>query len=186
MVEHQRLQFAAHLPFGVAGPQPAAGHQIGQRGVGGLAGQPQQRHFTGVLDLTQRFHRLRGTDQLGDTVLPQLFGECVEAVHGDDMAFKAQSPHAGRCGPPGQITRAGPLDGHLQVRRLLGGLGAVPAVGGQHRRPVVGEHQQGGVGPGETGQIAHIDQVADQHRVQFDRAQFGTERGSPLGMCHAS
>ena len=65
VVEHQGFQFAAHLAFGPAGPQPAAGHQIGQRGVGGLAGQPQQRHLAGVLDFPQRFDRLRGADQLG-------------------------------------------------------------------------------------------------------------------------
>ena len=69
MVEHQGFQLAAHLAFGPAGPQPAAGHQVGQRGVGGLAGQPQQRHLAGILDLAQRFHRLRGADQLGATGL---------------------------------------------------------------------------------------------------------------------
>ena len=65
MVEHQRLQLAAHLEFGPAGPQPAAGDQVGERGVGGLAGQPQQRHLAGVFDFTQRLHGLCGADQLG-------------------------------------------------------------------------------------------------------------------------
>ena len=103
--------------------------------------------------------------------LRYFFSQRVEPVHGDHMALEAQPPHAGRRGPPGQVTPAGPLDGHLQVGRLLGRLGAVAAVGGQHRRPIVGEHQQGRVGPGETGQIAHVDQVGDQHRVQFGSAE---------------
>ena len=112
-------------------------------------------------------------------------GQRVEPVHGDHMALEAQPPHSGRRGPSGQVTPAGPLDGHLQVGCLLGGLGAVAAVGGQHRRLVVGEHQQGRVGPGETGQVAHVDQVGDQHRVQLGRAESDTQSGSPLGMCHA-
>jgi hypothetical protein len=186
VVQHQRLQFATHFAFGPAGPQPAAVHQVGQRGVGGLAGQPQQRHLAGVLDFAQRLHGLRGANQFGGTGLRRRRGQRVEAVHGDHMALEAQPPRAGRRGAPAQVAPASPLDGHLDVGRLLSGLGAVAAVGGQHRAVVVGEHQQRRVGPGETGQVAHVDQVCDQHRVQFGRAESRTERGSPLGMCHAS
>ena len=59
------LQLSADLAFGPARPQPAASDQVGQRGVGGLAGQPQQRHLAGVLDFAQRFHGLRGPHQVG-------------------------------------------------------------------------------------------------------------------------
>ncbi len=79
-----------------------------------------------------------------------------------------------------------PLDRDLQVGRLLGGLGAVPAVGGQHGPAIVGEHQQRGVRPGETGQVAHVDQVRDQHRVQPAGGDLRTEIVSTLGMCHDS
>ena len=65
VLEHQRLELAAHLELGAARPQSAAGDQVGQRGVGGLAGQPQQRHLAGVFDFTQRLHGLCGADQLG-------------------------------------------------------------------------------------------------------------------------
>ena len=101
------------------------------------------------------------------------------------MTLEAQPLRAGSRGAPGQVTAASPLDGHFHVGCLLGGLGAVAAVGGQHRIVIVGKHQQRRVGPGETGQVAHVIQVGDQHRVQVRSADPGTESGSPLGMCHA-
>ena len=51
VVQHQRLQLAPHLALGAAGPKTTVGDQFGQRGVGRLAGQPQQRDLAGVLDL---------------------------------------------------------------------------------------------------------------------------------------
>ena len=90
VVEHQGLQFAAHLAFGPSGPQSAARHQVGQRGVGRLARQPQQRHLAGVLDLAKRLDRLRGTDQLGGPELVYFSSQRVEPVHGHHMALEAQ------------------------------------------------------------------------------------------------
>ena len=65
VVEHQGLQLARHRTFGATGPQPAALDQIGQRGVGRLAGQPQQRQLTGVFDLAQGLDSAGGPHQLG-------------------------------------------------------------------------------------------------------------------------
>ncbi len=65
MVEHPRLELAADLLLGAARTQPARCHQVGERGVGGLAGQPEQRDLAGVLDLAQRLDGSRGPDQLG-------------------------------------------------------------------------------------------------------------------------
>ena len=57
VVQHQRLELAAHLALGAPGPQTAALDQVGQRGIGRLAGQPQQRDLAGILDLPQRLDR---------------------------------------------------------------------------------------------------------------------------------
>jgi hypothetical protein len=78
----------------------------------------------------------------------------------------------------------GPLDGDLQIGRLLGGLGAVPAVGGQHGAAVIGEHQQRAVRSTESRQVAHVDQVRDQHRVQPAGTDLRFQIVSTLGMCH--
>ena len=101
------------------------------------------------------------------------------------MAFETHPLRPAGRGPPGEVTPAGPLDGDFQVGRLLRGLGPVPTVGGQNGAIIVREHQQSSIGPGEAGQIADIDQVCDQHRVQPGRPKSSCECGSPLGMCHA-
>ena len=94
-----------------------------------------------------------------------------EAVDGHDVAFETQPADPAGGGAPGQMRPAGPLDDDLGVGGLLRGLGAVPPVGGQHRRFVVGADQQRGVRTGETGQITHVDQVGYQHRVQIRGGQ---------------
>ena len=91
MVEHQRLQIAADLPLGPARPQPAALDQVGQRGVGGLARQPQQGDLAGVLDLPQRLDGSGGPHQFG--VLTGGLRQRGEAVDGDHVALEAQPAH---------------------------------------------------------------------------------------------
>ena len=61
-----------------------------------------------------------------------------------------------------------------------------------NRRPVVTEDQQRRVGAGEPGQIMHIVEVTDQHRVErvipgrigTERPQFRAQTHPSLGMCH--
>jgi hypothetical protein len=113
-----------------------------------------------------------------------LISRSVEAVDGDHVALEAEFLHAVVGRPADQVARHGPLDRDLHPGRLLRGLGAVPAVGGQHRPAVVGEHQQRAVGPGETRQIAHVDQVRDQHRVQPGGTDLRSQVHLTLEMCH--
>ncbi len=152
--------------------------------VGGFAGQPQQRDLPGVFDLAQRLHGLCGADQLGAAGLRRRGSQRVVGVHRDHVALEAHPLRSGGRGPPGEVAPTGPLDGHFEIGRLLGGLGAVATVGSQNG-VVVREHQQCRIGPGEAGQIANVDQVRDQHRIQFGRPKPSSECGSPLGMCHA-
>ncbi len=83
------------------------------------------------------------------------------------MAFKPQPAHPCLGGVRGQMRPTRPLDDDLGVWGLLRGLGAIPPVGGQHRRFVVGADQQRGVRTREPGQVTYVDQVGYQHRVQF-------------------
>ncbi len=182
VVEHPAFQLPRDGSLGAAGAQAAAAHQIGQRRVGGLTCQSQQCHLAGVLDLPQSLHAAGGPDQFGTP--GQLFGQCGETVDGDDVTFKPDPGRPAGDGPGHQMASAGTLDHQVQVRRLPRRLGAVPRIGGQHRRRAVGEYQDGGVGTGESGQITHVDQVTDQQRVQ---PVGGQESGQPhpaLGMCH--
>ena len=110
VVEHQHLQVTGHGALGAAGPQPAALHQCGQRGVGGLAGQPEQRHLAGVLDLAQRLHGAGGPNQIRGGVIGQRAGQRVQAVDGDDVAFESDPPGAAGQGQLHEMTAAGPLD----------------------------------------------------------------------------
>ena len=87
------------------------------------------------------------------------------------MAFETEPADPVGGGPPGQVRPAGTLDAEFGVRGLLRGLGAVAPVGGQHRGFVVGPDQQGGVGPGESRQIMHVDQVRYQRGVQLRGGQ---------------
>ena len=183
VVQHQRLQLAAHLALGAAGPQATAVDQIGQRGVGRLAGQPQQRDLAGVLDLAQRLDRARRADQLG---VAGLLGERVEPFDGDDVTLEARAVAPRRRGASGQERSAGPFDHDLGVRGLLRRLRAVAPVGGQHRSVVVRANQQRRVRTGETGQITHVDQARYQHRVQSVRPQPLPQPVSTLGYSHRS
>lgn len=148
-------------------PQPATRHQVGERGVGSLAGQAQQGDLAGVLDLAQRLDGSGGLHQLGGRLpVVQLAGQGVESVDGHHIAFEAQLSGARLGRLADQIAPQRAFDGDVHVRRLLGGLGAVPAVGRQHGDAVVGEHQQRAVRPGESGEITDIDQVRDQQGIQ--------------------
>ncbi len=100
------------------------------------------------------------------------------------MAFEAQPADTIIGSPTAQVSPDGAFDGHLEVRRLMGGLRAVSTVGGQHGFALVGEYQQRTVGSAEPGEISHIDQIGDQHRVQSGGTDFGFEVVSTLGMCH--
>jgi len=147
---------------------------------------PQERHLPGVFDLAQCLHGLCGADQLGAAGLSRRGSQRVVVVHRDHVALETHPLRPGGRGPPGEVAPAGPLDGHFQIGRLLGGLGTVATVGGQNGVIIVREHQQSSIGPGEAGQIANVDQVRDQHRIQFGRPKSSSECGSPLGMCHAA
>ncbi len=135
VIEHQRLEFAAHLFLGPARPQSPALDQVGQRGVGRLARQPQQRDLARVLDLAQRLDRARGADQFGGVASRLRAARRTRRRSPRD----SRSPAAARRprGPRSQMRPARPLDDDLGVGGLLRGLGAVPPVGGQHRRFVV-------------------------------------------------
>ena len=135
VIAHQRLEVAGDVPLGASGPQAPVVYQAVEGGVGGLAGQPQHRHLTGVLDLAQRLHHAPGPHQLGrGRRLAQRGAQRVVAVDGDHMALETEPAHAPGAGEPGQVRSAGPFDHQIQVGRLLRGLRAVAPVGGQHRR----------------------------------------------------
>ena len=91
------------------------------------------------------------------------------------MALEAEPADTRTGGTGGQMRAAGALDDEFRVGGLGGGLGDVAAVGGQDRRVVVRQNQQRGVRSGETGQIAHVDQVRYQHRVQIGGGQRRSE-----------
>ena len=91
MVEHQRLEFAAHLFLRPAGAKAAALNKVGQRSVGRLACQPQQRDLARVLDLAQRLHRAGRPDHLN--LLTRGLAQDGESVDGHHMAFKPQPAH---------------------------------------------------------------------------------------------
>ncbi|EUA20439.1 hypothetical protein I553_10170 [Mycobacterium xenopi 4042] len=76
-----------------------------------------------------------------------------------------------------------PARSRSRGRGLLRGLRAVAPVGAS-RGPLVGEHQQRGVRTGESGEVAHVDQVADQQRIQPGGTNPRAEIFSTLGMCH--
>jgi hypothetical protein len=183
VVEHQRFQLTADLTFGPARSQAAALHQVGQGRVGGLTCQPQQRQLAGVFDLAQRLHGSRGTHQF-DARAVQLFGHRVHTVDRHHVALEAEPAHSLVGAATCQMASACSFDDDFDPGRLLSGLRAIPAVGGQHRLPIVGEHQQRAVGPGESGQVADVDQVCDQHRVQLFGNDLGSEVVSTLRMCH--
>ena len=164
VIEHQRLELAAHLFLCPARPQPAALDQILQRRVGGFTGQSQQRDLAGVLDLAQGLHGSGGPHQTG--LLTGRLGEHRVSVDGHDVTLEAQPGHPVGGRARDQVRSACPLDDDLGVGGLLCGLRAVPPVGGQHRCRVFGTNQQRGVRSGETGQITDVDQVRYQHRVQ--------------------
>jgi len=84
------------------------------------------------------------------TALARLIRQCVEAVHRDHIAFKAQLGYARVGRVTRQVAPDCPLDGDLEIRRLLRGLGAVTAVGGQNGAAIVGEDQQRAVRSGKT------------------------------------
>jgi len=186
--EHQELQFAGHRPLSPPRTQSTAGDQRGQGRIGRLARQPQQRHLTGVLDLPKALDDAPGPGQRCLRILAEPACERVEAVDGDHVALESDPRGAVDQGTPDQVRCARPLDHHLQIGGLAGGLGQVPGVGGQHRRGVgarsCGEHQQSGVGAGEPRQIPHVDQVAHHQRVQTGGRQRGSQPDPALGMCH--
>jgi len=162
VIEHSRLQVAGYGPFRATGLQSTLADQRGQCGVGGLAGQPQQGHLAGVLDLAQGLDRAGGPHQVRTRIFGQHPGKGLESVDRDDVALESDATcPAGQCQLP-EMPGARPFNGDMQVRGLSGRLGPVPGVGGQHREGVVGEHQQRRVGTGESGQIADIDKVTHQ------------------------
>jgi hypothetical protein len=193
VVEHQCLQFPAHLALGPAGAQPAAFDQVAQRRVGRLAGQPQQCDLAGILDLAQRFDRARGADQLGRGPRCRLPGasraqfarQRGEVVDRDDVALEAQPAHPVGGRAPHQGTSARPLNADLHVGRLLRRLGAISPVGRQPgARLAVGVHQQRGVRAGESRQITDVDQVSHQHGVQLGGPQPVPQTVPALRNCH--
>ena len=157
VVKHQRLEVARHLPFGASRAQPAPLDQVGQRRVGGLAREPQQRLLPVVLDLPQRLDRAGGPHQLHVAGGSR---QHVVLVDRDDVAFEAQPRRPAVSGQPGEVRPARPLDLEPDLRRLPCSLGAVAAVGGQRGRRIgVGNDQQRCVGTGEPRQITDVDQV---------------------------
>ena len=110
MVDHQRLELAGHLFLGPAGPKPATLDEIGQCGVGRLAGQPQQRDLAGVLDLAQRLHGAGRANQLDPGRLSQRAAERVESVDGHHMTFETDPADPTGCGTPGKMRPACSLD----------------------------------------------------------------------------
>ena len=164
VIEHQRLEFAAHLFLCPARLQPTALDQILQRRVGGFTGQSQQRDLAGVLDFAQGLHGPGGPHQTG--LLAGRLGERRVSVDGHDVTLEAQPGHTVGGRARDEVRSAGPLDDDLGVGGLLCRLRAVPPVGGQHRCRVFRPNQQRRVRSGETGQITDVDQVRYQHRVQ--------------------
>ena len=183
MVEHQRLEFAAHLFFRPASPQSPALDEVGQRGVSRLARQPQQRDLARILDLAQRLHRSSGANQFGGVA--SRLAQSGEPVDGHHMTFKPHPPRAVLGCTRSQMRPARPLDDDLGVGGLLRGLGAITAVGGQHRRFVVGADQQCRIRTRKAGQITHVDQVGYQHRVQVGIRQPLAQPVPALRYCHS-
>ena len=113
-----------------------------------------------------------------------LAGESIEAVNSDDMAFKSDAAGVRGDRARHQMASTGTLDHRGQIRCLSQRLRLVSRVGDQHRTGIGAKDQQRRVGAGETGQVAHIDQVAYHHGVQAGGSQPDTESGPTLGMCH--
>lgn len=184
VVEHQRLQLTSHGPFGAAGPQATVSQQLRQRRVGGPTRRPHQGDLIGILDFAERFHHTRCGNQFGSDMPGQFTGKRPETIDGNDVTFKADATRAGCNGPRHQMPGTRALDRRFQIRRLAQGLSPIPRVGDQQRVGAGAEHQQRRIRAGEPGQIAHIDQITDQQRIQTDGPKARRESDPTLAMCH--
>ncbi|CDQ44070.1 hypothetical protein BN1047_01946 [Mycolicibacterium neoaurum] len=146
MVEHQRLQVPPDLFLRPAGPQAAPFDEVVQCGVGRLAGQAQYRDLADILDLAQPLDHPGGPYEFDAGSGPL---QRCETVDGHHMALEAQPAHSVG-GPSGQGGAHCPLDDHVGVGRLGGGLRYITPVGCQDRRVPFSEHQQRGIGTGES------------------------------------
>src|SRR3954464_6791527 len=68
------------------------------------------------------------------------------------------------------------------IWRLLRGLVSVAAIGREHG-VAAARHDGGCVGPGEPGQVSHVDELRDENRVDVV-GKCRDESGAPVGCRH--
>ena len=97
----------------------------------------------------------------------------AQPVEGGHAHARRLDADAGHGQPARHVGRLHGLD--VQPARLVD----VAVVGHEQRRPVRPD-QDGGVGAGQPGEIAHVDARGDQHRVDLVRGQHGREARPPF------
>ena len=182
---HPLIEVEPDLPFGTARPDPAGRDQFGQRVVGDRARMAQRLDLALVLDRPQGLDQVGGGAQLDRSPRPGRDGE-LGVVVGDGDRPRLEPDDALRCATDqGEITRPGDQSGQIGDLRFR--LGRVTAIGAE-QRPRVAEtthricgraddgvgraglvigvdHQQCRIRAGEAGEVADVDQVGDQQRI---------------------
>jgi hypothetical protein len=144
-----------------------------QRRVGQLRRGADPGDLLGRLDQPQLLDDPARRDQL-DPVADEL-GQARVLADGEVVVLDAEAAHAAE--PLGHLGEQVGGDLGLAPRAvdLLGRLGQVAEVGEEALD--LGPDDRGGVRPGEPGQPAHVDQVADQQRVEL---ALGDDRRRPV------
>ncbi len=117
------------------GRRPPRATRSVQRRVGGLAGQPQHRDLTGVLDLTQRLHGARRARPTPRCRRPPSAVRRTRRRSPRGSRSPAAAPRQRRRGRPGGAPQARSMTTSASGD-CCRGLSAVTPVGGQHRRVV--------------------------------------------------
>ena len=146
------------------GARPPCVDQLGERGVGDRARGAQRGELGVVLDHAQLLDQPGRADQGDRRCASSASAAWASTVTWSDSNPSAPIPSS--AANPARVSGARPLDHGLQVGHLGGDLRAVAAVGAQAAlRVAVDVHEQRGVRPGEAGEVADVDQVGDQQRV---------------------
>ncbi|NCL76872.1 hypothetical protein AIIKEEIJ_04358 [Rhodococcus sp. YH1] len=181
MVEHAGLEIAADLPFGAARAQPAGGDEVGQRPVRGGARRLQQPDLVFVLDHAQLLDQ-PGRGREGERAAQPRPAHVL--FDGGDVALEAPPGRRGR--GTDQVIGAGAGDPGPQVGHLRGDLGEVAAVGAHDGAGlvgvVVGGDEQRGVRTGEAGEVADVEQVRHQERIEVPVGEQPAQRGAAGGV----
>jgi hypothetical protein len=189
---HPLIQVQPHLTFGPAGADAAGLDQLGQCTVGHRTGLSQGADLGGVLHRAQALDQAAGRREFHRAWIALGTGQ-QGGMRGHGHRIGLEPDDAFGCaGEKCEVAR--PADQPRQVRDFVGRLGGVAAVGTEHRpRSAVGRYfevavrcvlgigaddQQCRVGAGEAGQVANVDQIGDEQRVDPTADQRRTNQGS--------